>query len=84
MLSSGVCVKRLPAGRMVVTGKSFEHRRAWIRDRIRDRMESLASVFAVDCLTYTVLSNHLHVVLRSQPDVAKEWTDEEQVKKVSY
>ena len=80
MLSSGVCVKRLPAGRMVVTGKSFEHCRAWIRDR----MESLASVFAVDCLTYTVLSNHLHVVLRSQPDVAKEWTDEEQVKKVSY
>ena len=37
---------------------------------IRDRLEFLASVFAIDVLTYTVLSNHLHLVLRSRPDVA--------------
>ena len=55
------------------TGKSFEHRRGWIRDR----MEFLASVFGIDCLTYTVLSNHLHVVLRNRPDVVQTWSDEE-------
>ena len=55
------------------TGQSFEHRRAWIRDRL----EFLASVFGVDCLTYTVLSNHLHLVLRSRPDLVKGWSDQE-------
>lgn len=55
------------------TGIDFEHRRKWIRDRF----EFLASVFGVDCLTYTVLSNHLHIVLRSRPDVVETWSDEE-------
>lgn len=68
------CVRRaFLCGEDVVTGKSFEHRRAWIRER----MEFLASVFGVDCLTYTVLSNHLHVVLRSRPDVVAAWSDDE-------
>ncbi len=40
-------------------------------------MDFLTSVFAVDCLTYTVLSNHLNVVLRSQSNVAKEWSDDD-------
>jgi len=41
------------------------------------RFEFLASVFGIDCLTYTVLSNHLHIVLRSRPDVVKSWSDQE-------
>ena len=68
------CVRRaFLCGKDVVTGKSLEYRRAWIRDR----MEFLASVFGIDCLTYTVLSNHLHVVLRSRPDVVQAWSDDE-------
>ena len=55
------------------TGFNYEHRRQWIRDRL----EFLASIFAIDCLTYTILSNHLHLVLRSRPDVAEQWSDEE-------
>jgi hypothetical protein len=39
-----------------VTGGSYEHRRQWIRDRL----EFLASVFGIDCLTYAVMSNHIH------------------------
>ena len=31
----------------------------------------------IDCLTYTVLSNHLHIVLRSRPDVVRQWSDTE-------
>lgn len=55
------------------SGNNYEHRRQWIRDRF----EFLASVFGIDCLTYTVLSNHLHIVLRSRPDVVKSWSDKE-------
>jgi hypothetical protein len=60
-------------GKDSLSSKSFEHRRGWIRHRL----EFLASVFGIDCLTYTVLSNHAHVVLRSRPDVVKSWSDEE-------
>ena len=55
------------------SGQSYEHRRYWIRARL----EFLASIFGIDCLTYTVLSNHLHIVLRSRPDIVNTWTDEE-------
>ena len=68
------CVRRaFLCGDDPITGQSFEHRRQWIRQRL----EFLASVFAVDCLTYTVMSNHIHLVLRSRPDVVATWSDEE-------
>lgn len=34
------------------TGSDYEHRRQWIRDRF----EFLASVFDIDCLTYTAIT----------------------------
>ncbi|WP_246113067.1 hypothetical protein [Allorhodopirellula solitaria] len=66
---------RQARGEMIdpATGDCFEHRRGWIRDR----MEFLASVFAIDCLTFSIMSNHLHLVLRSRPDVVAAWSDEE-------
>ena len=68
------CVRRaFLCGSDPYTGKSFEHRRLWIRARL----EFLASLFGIDCLTYTVLSNHLHLVLRSRPDVVASWSDRE-------
>lgn len=72
------CVRRaFLCGEDQFTGQSFEHRRGWIRDRL----EFLASAFGIDCLTYTVLSNHLHVVLRSRPDVVAAWSDVEVAKR---
>ena len=66
------CVRRaFLCGEDPYTGKSFEHRREWIRRRL----EFLAGAFGIDCLTYTVMSNHIHLVLRSRPDVVKQWTD---------
>ena len=59
------------------TGVDYEHRRVWIRNRL----EFLASVFGVDCLTYSVMSNHIHIVLRARPDVVKEWSDDEVAKR---
>jgi REP element-mobilizing transposase RayT len=56
-----------------MTGKDFSYRKEWIRQRI----EKLASVFGVDVLTYAILSNHLHVVVRNRPDVVATWSDRE-------
>src|SRR5690554_6348442 len=68
------CVRRAwLCGDDPVSGQSYEHRRGWIRSRL----EFLASVFAIDCLTYTLLSNHAHLVLRTRPDVVAQWSDEE-------
>lgn len=68
------CVRRAYlCGRDKFTGASFEHRRQWIRDRI----EVLASIFGIDCLTFTVMENHLHLILRTRPDVVSEWSDRE-------
>ena len=47
------CVRRaFLCGVDPVTGTSFEHR----RESIRQRMEFLASIFGIDCLTYTILA----------------------------
>ena len=68
------CVRRaFLCGDDPYSGKSYEHRRQWIRDRL----EFLASVFAIDCLTYSLMSNHIHLILRSRPDVVRTWSDEE-------
>ena len=68
------CVRRaFLAGVDHATGKDYSFRKEWIRRR----MEALASVFAVDILTYAVMSNHLHQILRNRPDVVAQWSDEE-------
>jgi REP element-mobilizing transposase RayT len=68
------CVRRaFLAGVDRATGKDYSFRKEWIRRR----MEALASVFAVDVLSYAVMSNHLHQILRNRPDVCAQWSDEE-------
>lgn len=68
------CVRRaFLAGSDKDSGNDYSYRREWIRRR----MEVLASVFAIDVLTYSILSNHYHIVLRNRPDVLSELTDEE-------
>ena len=68
------CVRKaFLAGRDDRTGIDYSFRREWIRRR----MEALASVFGIDVLTYAIMSNHLHVILRNRPDVVALWSDEE-------
>ena len=68
------CVRRaFLAGVDQVSGVDYSFRKEWIRRR----MEALASVFAVDVLSYAVMSNHLHQILRNRPDVCASWSDEE-------
>jgi hypothetical protein len=40
-------------------------------------LEALASVFGIDVLTYAVMSNHIHTILRNRPNVVAGWSDEE-------
>ncbi len=68
------CVRRAYlTGIDEVSGNDYSFRREWIRRRL----EALASVFAIDILTYAILSNHLHVILRSRPDVLEKLSDQE-------
>ena len=72
------CVRRaFLCGEDSVTGRSFEHRRAWIRDRLM----GLAEVFAIDVCAYAVMSNHLHVVVHVDAERAREWSDDEVVQR---
>ncbi|WP_197467988.1 transposase [Neptuniibacter marinus] len=59
------------------TGKSYEHRRQWIEDRIR----ILSSLFTIDICAYAIMSNHHHLVLKLNPSVADTWSDAEVVKR---
>lgn len=63
-----------------LTGKDYSYRKDWIRDRLKE----LAAGFAVDILDYSVLDNHLHVVLRNRPDIVATWSDEEVVERWWY
>ncbi|MBL4827758.1 MAG: transposase [Spongiibacteraceae bacterium] len=59
------------------TGQSYEHRRQWIEDRIR----LLSSVFAIDILSYVVMSNHYHIVLKIDALAPKDWSFDEVIQR---
>jgi len=55
------------------SGKSFEHRRGWIVERVKQ----LAGVFAIDVAAYAVMSNHYHLRVRIDAERAQGWSREE-------
>ncbi|GAA6183137.1 transposase [Aliiglaciecola sp. NS0011-25] len=68
------CVRRaFLCGEDKLTGKSYEHRRQWVEDRLL----FLTTVFAIEVCAYAVMSNHTHVVFHVNADKAKHWTDTE-------
>jgi hypothetical protein len=56
-----------------LTGKNYDYRKQWIQDRL----EVLAGAMAVDIGGFAVMDNHLHVVVRTRPDIVQDWSDEE-------
>lgn len=68
------CVRRsFLCGRDRYTGKSFDHRKPWLVER----MALLTEVFAIDIAAYAVMSNHYHLVLHVNSAKAAAWTDDE-------
>ncbi len=66
------CVTRC-VRRAFLLGEGLLDRKQWVEDRI----EELAQIFAVGVGGFSVMDNHLHLLLRLDPDVAAGWSDEE-------
>jgi REP element-mobilizing transposase RayT len=65
------CVRRaFLCGEDKVTGKSYEHRRGWVEDKLL----ALSQTFSIDICAYAVMSNHTHIVLCVDVEQAKSWS----------
>ncbi len=65
------CVARC-VRRAYLAGDGFAHRRVWIEDRLR----FLREVFSCEVAAFAVMSNHVHIVVRMDPQAASEWSDQ--------
>jgi hypothetical protein len=66
------CVRRaFLCGEDSYSGNNYEHRREWVRERV----ELLSGLFGMDIFAYAMMSNHLHLVVRSRPDRVLGWSD---------
>ncbi|MFC3195960.1 transposase, partial [Marinicella sediminis] len=64
------CVRRaFLCGDDHASGRSFEHRRKWVVER----MKYLAKLFSIDICAYAVMSNHFHIVLKVNNNA--DWSD---------
>jgi REP element-mobilizing transposase RayT len=55
------------------TGKDYSHRKQWLIDR----MKQLANIFSVHICAYAVMSNHYHLVLFVNINMAQNWSPDE-------
>ncbi len=68
------CVRRaFLCGWDAYSGRDYEHRKAWVKNRVRE----LSGLFSVEVCAYAVMSNHLHLVVKSDPPAVGEWSNEE-------
>jgi putative transposase len=63
------CISRC-VRRAFLCGDQYNHRRQWLEDRLTE----LLDVFAIDACGYAIMSNHLHLILKTNPDAARQWS----------
>jgi REP element-mobilizing transposase RayT len=61
----------------MLLGDGATDRKLWIENRLRE----LAEIFSVSVAGFAVLDNHLHLLIRLDPDGAAAWSDEEVVRR---
>jgi len=72
------CVRRaFLCGEDAYTGRSFEHRRDWIEQRLLE----LAQIFAIEVCGYSLMATHSHRVLHVDQPLAESWTTREVVER---
>ena len=68
------CVRRaFLCGWDPASGRDFEHRRLWIDERISE----LALYFGISVISSSVMSNHFHIILRTEPQWVASLSDAE-------
>ncbi|MGE4349683.1 MAG: transposase [Candidatus Berkiella sp.] len=68
------CVRRsFLCGFDELTQTDYSHRKTWIVDRLK----YLADIFAIKICAYAIMSNHYHVVLYVENNIAETWSEEE-------
>ena len=68
------CVRR---AFLLGEGEGQKSRKQWIEHRLQE----LANIFAISVGGFSALDNHLHVLLRLDPEVANGWSGEEVVRR---
>jgi hypothetical protein len=75
----GRCVRRAwLCGDDPLSGIDYSERRQWIRQL----QEQLAALFAMEVEFHCEMSNHLHQVIRTRPDIVITWPDEDVVRRM--
>ncbi len=70
----GRCVRRaFLCGVDSLSGRSYEHRRNWVVERLA----VLSSIYAIEVCAYAVMSNHYHLVIKLNPELADTWSNDE-------
>jgi putative transposase len=66
------CVRRAYlCGFDEVSGRDFSHRKALLLERL----QHLATIFAIDVCAFAILATHYHLILRTRPDIVALWSD---------
>ena len=70
------CVTRC-VRRAFLLSKGQQDRKLWIETRVRE----LAEIFAISIGGFSILDNHLHLLVRLDPEAAAGWSDEDVVRR---
>ena len=71
---SARCVRRaFLCGKDPYSGRDYNHRKQWIKQRLT----FLVEVFAIDLAGFGVMDNHLHTLISNRPDLAASWSADE-------
>ena len=66
------CISRC-VRRAFLCGQGCGHRKQWIENRLKE----LVDIFAVECAGFSVMDNHLHLLLRLDSQKTQHWSPEE-------